>query len=152
MKRKKFTERELALLEANPFTAGVSATTIRFTLAFKNFVMGQVNNQIPVLDIMRKAGYDIEILGESRCYNIIARIKVEAESKEGLQEPKITASKFEQDREKDKNTDKAIKELQEEVIRLNQMLDVLKKTVSVDRMTETEYQAYLAQVLQDDML
>jgi len=129
MKRKRnpFTPEQQAILAANPFTASVTEYQIRFTLAFKQFVLKERERfGTPRKEIFLKAGYDPEMLGKDRLNRIVDNIYREASSEQGLRETpakKLTEKDLEHE-----NMRKAIRQLQEEVVRLNQTVEFLKKT------------------------
>ena len=121
-----FTKEQRESLEANPFTLSVNDYQIRFTVEFKKYLLAErEKNHTPWADIFRKAGYSPEILGQKRIDGIIRNIRHEAVSPKGLHE---TASKKNKDIDTEKQqTQKAIRDLQEEVIRLQQQIEFLKK-------------------------
>lgn len=121
-----FTKEQKEVLERNPFTLSVNDYQIRFTLEFKKFLLSErENNRTPWKEIFRKAGYDSDIFTKSRMDAIVRNIRKEAQSPKGLHE--TTSSKVLQKDDERKQTKKAIKELQEEVIRLQQQIEFLKK-------------------------
>ena len=129
MKRKRnpFTPEQQEILAANPFTVSVTEYTIRFTLAFKRFVLAERERYgTSRKDIFLKAGYDPEILGKDRINRFVDNLLKEAASEQGLRETaprKLTEKDLEQE-----NMRKAIRQLQDEVVRLNQTVAFLKKT------------------------
>lgn len=121
-----FTKEQKEVLERNPFTLSVNDYQIRFTLEFKKFLLSErEKNRTPWKEIFRKAGYDSDIFTKSRMDAIVRNIRKEAQSPKGLHE--TTSSKVLQKDDERKQTKKAIKELQEEVIRLQQQIEFLKK-------------------------
>ena len=130
MKRIKvpFTPEQMAALAANPYTLSVNEYQIRFTVPFKEFLLSErAAHGTPWKEIFRKAGYNPDVLGKTRIDKIISSIRKEASSERGLHE---TAAR---DQFADKDLDKqqlrtAVRDLQEEVVRLKQMVEFLKKT------------------------
>lgn len=120
---KHYTEEQQAELQSNPYTAYVTECTIKFTKAFKEFVLKELEKGTKRKDIFKKAGYRIELFTLSQYASQIRSIRLEAASKEGLKETKLPAkeSRAKQDR-------KRIRELEERVIYLEQAVDFLKKT------------------------
>lgn len=136
-KRKLFTEQEIEILKQNPFTASVSESQIRFTVEFKKFLLSdREKNGTPWKEVFRKAGYDPEVLGKNRIERAVERIREEAASPRGLRE---TVAKNHYSKANERvQTKKAIRQLQEEVLRLQQQIDFLKKTQMLDILDETE--------------
>lgn len=137
MTRKLFTETEQEILRRNPFTLQVTENQIRFTVEFKKFLLEErEKNGTTFKNIFRKAGYDPEILGESRIVRISEQVRKEAQSPKGLHE---TISKNYYTKENERvQTQKAIKQLQEEVLRLQQQVEFLKKTQMLRVLDENE--------------
>lgn len=133
--KKKFTEEEMKLLLSNPYTARVTPCTIKFTLDFKKFVIKEVEHNTRLKDIYIKAGYNPDLLGYSRMDHQVRMIRKEAASPEGLKpvedhrEEQIQAFAS-QDLSK-VSSEKAVKKLQDEVIKLEQEIEFLKKILSL---------------------
>ena len=121
-----FTKEQKETLEANPFTLSVNDYQIRFTVEFKKYLLAErEKNGTPWKEVFRKAGYNPEMLGQKRMEAIVRNIRSEADSPKGIHE---TASKRSLDEDlEQKRTQKAIRDLQEEVIRLQQQVEFLKK-------------------------
>ena len=135
--RKQFTEQQIEILKQNPFTASVSEKQIRFTVEFKRFLLSErEKNGTQWKCIFQKAGYNPDILGESRILRIVDRVRTEAASPKGLHE---TAAKNHYSKENERvQTQKAIRQLQEEVLRLQQQIEFLKKTQMLNVLDENE--------------
>lgn len=137
MPRKKcFTEEQVIALKANPFTHSVSQYKISFTVEFKEFLYAQTKvSGMTAAKIFSAAGYDVSMFSKGQINAIRLRIIKEAESENGFtaygrSEKEKAAAFAAQDLSK-KKTDKAIRELQEQVIRLQQQIEFLKKISSV---------------------
>lgn len=132
-----FTPKQKEALDANPFTLSVNDYQIRFTIEFKKYLLAErEKNGTPWKVIFQKAGYDPEILGTKRMEAIIRRIRDEAASVQGFRETvsqKTKSRDFEQ-----KNSQKAIQELQTEVIHLQQQIEFLKKIQMLKVLEENE--------------
>lgn len=132
-----FTPEQREILQANPFTLYVDDRQIRFTLEFKQYMLVErEKNGTPWKEVFRKAGYDPEILGEARITKAVSSVRKEAASERGLHE---TSSKKRlikiDEKQKDK---KAIRDLQQEVIRLRQEIEFLKKIQMLDVLKEND--------------
>ena len=124
-----YTEEEIRHLAGNPYTCSVTKTGIRFTLDFKEFVMREVKAGNTSVKIFKKAGYDPETIGTKRIYSFVKHIKEEAASPNGLRpttEYKKMKAFAAKQLEKEKES-AAIKELQEQVVYLEQQVAFLKK-------------------------
>ena len=64
--KKPFTPEEQQQLAANPYTYKVTATTIAFTVEFKELFYRKRTEGIAIKDIFISLGYDPAILGQSR--------------------------------------------------------------------------------------
>lgn len=123
-----FTPDEKAALAANPYTLSVTETQIRFTVAFKEYLLKEREaHGTTWKEIFRKAGYDPDVLGKSRIEKITANIRREAASERGLHE--TAARKKLSDRNLDEQHWRtAFRDLEQEVVRQGQMIEFLKKT------------------------
>ena len=120
-----FTPQEKIELEANPYTFRVTDTTIHYTLAFKKYVLANVNKPgMTVKKLFENAGYRTDLFTDNSMRKAIARFKREAESEGGLQEPTLPKKTSKQKAGKDSQ----IKELEQRIVILEQQLDFLKKT------------------------
>ena len=120
-----FTDEERAELLSNPYTARVSDCRVTFTLAFKRFALSEINKPgMTISKVFQKAGYRPELLTDRLKRSVISRIRAEAASESGLQEPKpvrrTTSAR--------KRTSTQVKELEERVLILEQQIDFLKKS------------------------
>lgn len=132
-----FTPQQIEELKNNPFTLFVNESQIRFTVEFKKFLLAErEKNHTPWKDIFCKAGYSPETLGIDRMYAAVKNIRKEAASPQGLHET-ISKKKLEKENERIQ-TQKAIRQLQEEVIRLQQQIEFLKKIQMLKVLEENE--------------
>lgn len=130
MKPSSFTAAQIVALRENPYTFSVKGVKIVYTLEFKEYVMSEVAKGQTSVNIFRSAGYDPEVLGKTRIYDFVKRLKKEAASPEGLKEPRAPkrSNRLEETDLSKQKTSAAIRELQEQVIYLQQELEFLKKT------------------------
>lgn len=135
MSKKVFTEEEMKQLLSNPYTARVTPHILLHTLEFKKFYMKEHEAGTTVIEIYRKAGYEPEMLGISRIKRKGYMIQKEAASVDGLkpvsdQREAQLAALAKADLSKEA-TEKAIAELQAEVLRQGQEIEFLKKILSL---------------------
>lgn len=121
-----FTDEEKAEYLNNPYTAKVTDCRVFFTLAFKQFVLKEIDKPgMTAEKVFAKAGYRKEIFTPNVRRYIIQMIRKEAASPEGLQEPP-PAPKEKCVRKKHHETE--FRELQERVSILEQQIEFLKKS------------------------
>jgi len=80
MSTKKFTEEEIAILAANPFTYSVTETQISYTRAFKEHFWSEYQKRKGPTQIFRESGYDPKILGYSRITGFQQTMRRDVES------------------------------------------------------------------------
>ena len=122
-----FTEAEKAELLSNPYTFRVTDTSVKFTLAFKKYVMDNIDKPcMTSRKLFEAAGYKDAIINYHMRRNAIERFRREAASKTGLTEPKIPRRAISQ--AKKKHTETEYKELEKRVELLEQQIEFLKKS------------------------
>ena len=123
-----FTEEQISDLAANPYTLSVDRNMIRFTVDFKSYLLQEIEKPgVTLKKAFINAGYDPDVLGPYRIQSIIYNIRKEAESPKGLHETGRSKSQLVKEDFTRKQMKTAIKELQEEVVRLQQQVEFLKK-------------------------
>ena len=137
MTKQRFTQEEMKILRQNPYVVSVCSTKITYSLAFKKFAIEQARNGMKSPKIFQAAGFDPEMLGRPRMYAALKSFKAEAASPEGLREPRGKSREeklaaFAKDELSKKQTKKAIRELQNKVVHLEQQIEFLKKIQSLD--------------------
>ena len=123
--RHHFTDEERAELLSNPYTFCVSDCKVVFTLAFKQFVLREIDQPgMTFAKIFQKAGYRRELFSDAQRQYTVKAIRLEAASEEGLLEPNPVRKKL----PVKKHTSTQIKELEERIMILEQQIDFLKKS------------------------
>ena len=103
-----FTDEEKAELLSNPFTAYVTDTRVRFTLAFKKFLLKELDKPgMTLRQAFRNAGY-----------------REEAASPQGLQEP----APCKESHSDKKHHQTQIREMELRIRKLEQQVEFLKKS------------------------
>ena len=69
MKRNPFTPEQIKLLEANPYTYRVTEHRLTLTVEAKQEILKMKEEGLPACQIVKKLGYDLDIIGESRAYS-----------------------------------------------------------------------------------
>ncbi len=123
-----FTEEQILDLTANPYTLFVDRNMIRFTVEFKRYLLKEIEKPgITFKKAFINAGYDPSVLGDQRIPSIIKNIRKEAKSPKGLHETGRSKAELVKEDLTKKQMKTAIRELQEEVVRLQQQVEFLKK-------------------------
>lgn len=131
-----FTTEERNELLSNPFTLYISESNfVKFTFEFKQFVWQEVQNGLKPKQIFEKAGYNYKLIGNARGQRYVYRVRDEGNSKTGLIDntPKVTNKGLTK-----KQSQAAIKELQDRVLYLEAQIDFLKKIAQMEKMHELE--------------
>lgn len=131
MSKKLFTDEEVAILAANPYTFSVTNSQISYTREFKQLFWSDYQNRLGPTEIFRKYGYDPEILGRARITGFQQTLKKDVER--GLvfcDGPRPTGMRQELAAEKTPY-EQTIREMQHRIDYLEQEMDFLKKISSV---------------------
>ncbi len=120
-----FTEEERAELLSNPYTARVTECMVVFTLAFKQLVVDNIDLPgMTAQKVFRMAGYSDGLFSPGVRRYIVAAIRKEAASEQGLREPPQRKSC----KHRKKHSETEFRELQERVTILEQQINFLKKS------------------------
>ncbi len=131
--KKLFTPEEIKKIEMNSYVIKATPSAIYYSLEFKELALAQMKSGKKSTQIFCEAGFDVELLGRKRVYSAIDKFKEQAASPKGLTEIGRKKDKIETvDLSKEK-TDKAISELQDEVIHLKRQIEFLKKISMMDQ-------------------
>lgn len=133
MKETVFTQEEIEILKANPYTLSVTKYSIRFTLAFKQTLWLRRQAGDRIHNIFTDLGYDMDIIGLKRAKSISTRIRNEALSPDGLHEnnnrpklhPEFTTFQ-------NMPYDEAMIRMQHELLYMRQELEFIKKIIKTD--------------------
>lgn len=120
-----FTNEEKAELLSNPYTSYVSNCRVYYSLAFKKLVIDNIDKEgMNSTRIFRLAGYRDDMFSHDYRKRVVKRIRMEAETPEGLQEPVLPKKK----EVKRKRSETEFRELEKRVLVLEQQLEFLKKS------------------------
>lgn len=133
MSTKKFTPEEVTLLMNNPNIVNATSTSLTYSLSFKQKAIDSSHNGMTSTKFFASEGLDPAILGKPRIYAAMKAFKKEAATPEGLREArgKSKEARMEAFAKEDlakKQTQTAIRELQNKVVHLEQQIEFLKKT------------------------
>lgn len=138
MTNKRFTPEEVKIIQQNPYVVSVCSTRITYSLAFKHFAIEQATKGLRSTEIFQKAGFDPDMMGRPRMVAALKAFKREAASAAGLHEPRGKSrqerlAQFAKEDLSQKQTRRAIRELQDKVIELEQTIEFLKKIQSIEK-------------------
>ena len=120
-----FTDEEKAELLSNPFTAYVTDTRVRFTLAFKKFLLKELDKPgMTLRQAFRNAGYRDELLSPRVRELAARRFREEAASPQGLKEP----APHKENQSDKKHQQTQIREMELRIRKLEQQIEFLKKS------------------------
>lgn len=129
--KKKFTEREIRALQANPYTLSVTENRISFTVDAKKKLLEMYGVGKSMRQSVIELGYDPEVLGHGRLKSIIKNIQAEAESENGLHQGYVRQAKRKQLSTEELNAlgtdDASVIKLKNEVVYLRAEVEFLKK-------------------------
>ena len=132
-----FTDEEMAILKANPFTSKVDRRRIWFTLEFQNLFLSRYEAGDTATEIFTDLGYDISILGPNRVYGFPRRLYDRIGSGRELTE---VHSPHNATVQKPVNVDyntmpsqTAVSSMQRELTYLRQQVEFLKKITELDK-------------------
>lgn len=128
---KYFSEEEIRILEANPYTKKISSSTITYTQEFREFFISEYENGNAPTNILRKAGFDPKIFGKERIHSMCCNIRRMAAREEGV----VDTRKGRSGRpiEKDLTQEEQLKRLKQKVKYLEQENSFLKKIRFLDK-------------------
>lgn len=131
----RFTDEEVEILKANPFTSKVDHRHIWFTLEFQNIFLSRYEAGDTAIEIFTTLGYDVSILGPNRVYGFPRRLYDRLGSGRELIEYNGT-SKAPEPLNVDYNTmpsQQAVSSMQRELTYLRQQVEFLKKITELDK-------------------
>lgn len=133
MSIQKFTPEEVALLMENPNIINATQASLTYSLSFKQRAIDSVSKGMTSTKFFASEGLDPTVLGKARIYSAMKSFKREAASPEGLREArgKSKEARMEAFAKEDlakKQTQTAIRELQDKIVHLEQQIEFLKKT------------------------
>lgn len=134
-KLSRFTDAEVELLKANPFTSKVDHRHIWFTLEFQNIFLARYEAGDTATEIFTSLGYDVSILGPNRVYGFSRRLYDRLGSGRELTE-RHSNSKAPEPMNVDYNTmpsQQAVSAMQRELTYLRQQVEFLKKITELDK-------------------
>ena len=128
------TQEQIQALSPNQYTEFVSKSTVRYTAEFKQLFLDSMEQGKSARKIFSDAGYDPDILGESRMKSFAHRVRKEAASDTGLhsgyKEMKLHPDLADYS---SMPADEAMSRMQNEILYLHQELEFIKKIIELGR-------------------
>ena len=129
-----FTKEQIQLFASNPYTAYVSESVISYTAEFKEFFVESLKKGLMPREIFEAAGYDPNILGNSRVKTFTCRVRKQAAL--GQEFRSCRKPRHRHPDIADYETmpaSEAFRRMQNEILYLHQELEFLKKIISLGR-------------------
>ena len=135
--KKLFTPEEIAAFDANPYTAKVSETQIKFTDDFRDDFWRLYLTEMPIKEIFIDLGYDPDVLGTKRIdgfvYNLRKRFLTN-EQRANAQSRSCTTKRPPANLNySEMKSNDAIRAMQTELQYLRQEVEFLKKLYALER-------------------
>lgn len=128
----RFTDEQISILEANPYTLRVTACQISFTKEFKELFWADYQNRMTPHSIFKKYGYDLEILGRNRITGFQQCLKKDVKAGipfyEGARPRGLKKELMSPD--DPSSSSELVKDMQHRLEYLEQEMDFLKKIIS----------------------
>ena len=132
MSKKLFTEEELTILRANPYTYTVSASQISYTKEFKELFWNDYKStRMTPREIFKKYNYDPDILGGNRITGFQQTLRKEVEQGLAFYDgPRPAGSRELLSMDNQEVSPETIRQLQHKISYLEQEIEFLKKISS----------------------
>ena len=129
---KKYTQKQIKELKANPYTLQVSDKRIFFTIEFKKVFWTKYQSGMSPRAIFKELNYNLDYFGQKQIDSIVQRVKKEAlagEFTEGYQRYKRMKIK----EPELLNPEQTLQQMQHEMLYLRQEVEFLKKVLKKDK-------------------
>ena len=129
---KKYTQKQIEELKANPYTLQVSDKRIFFTIEFKKVFWTKYQAGMSPRAIFKELNYNLDYFGQKQIDSIVQRVKKEAlagEFTEGYQRYKRMKIK----EPELLNSEQVLQQMQHEMLYLRQEVEFLKKVLKKDK-------------------
>ena len=129
---KKYTQKQIKELKANPYTLQVDDKRIFFTIEFKKVFWTKYQSGMSPRAIFKELNYNLDYFGQKQIDSIVQRVKKEAlagEFTEGYQRYKRMKIK----EPELSNPEQALQQMQHEMLYLRQEVEFLKKVLKKDK-------------------
>ena len=129
---KKYTQKQIKELKANPYTLQVDDKRIFFTIEFKKIFWTKYQAGMSPRVIFKELNYNLDYFGQKQIDSIVQRVKKEAlvgEFTEGYQRSKRMKIK----EPELSNPEQTLQQMQHEMLYLRQEVEFLKKVLKKEK-------------------
>ena len=134
------SRREVEELRRNPYIAGVTATTVRFTEEFKKLAYGKKRQGVPVAETMRKCGIDPEVLGASRVDGFSYTLNKRARKENGFSDGRSENCRHPA-RTGEETVEQRVRRLENELAYTRQEVEFLKKLQAANMEAQKQWES-----------
>lgn len=131
MSRHVFTDEQIKELNNNPYVISVTPKYVNYSEEFKKLFLKDYNDGMSPIDIFKKYGFDLDLLGAKRRHNFVKRIKRQSQRLDGFKDMRKVNSG--RPRTKDLTSEERIAQLNHKIDILKQENDFLKRVRSINR-------------------
>lgn len=125
---KKYTQKQIKELKANPYTLQVNDKRIFFTIEFKKIFWKKYQAGMSPRSIFKELDYNLDYFGQKQIDSIVQRVKKEALAGE-FTEGYSRINRIKINEPSSDITPQNIKQMQNELLYLKQEVDFLKKVL-----------------------
>lgn len=126
-----FTDEQVEILRKNKYVKNVSNKSITYDVPFKEYFIAEYENGVPPSTIFRNAGFDTNILGQSRIHAFAQRCKAQSVRIDGFKDKREDGTG--RPSTKDKTTEELLELANHKIKVLRQENDFLKRITSLNR-------------------
>lgn len=129
---KKYTQKQIKELKANPYTLQVNDKRIFFTIEFKKIFWKKYQAGMSPRSIFKELDYNLDYFGQKQIDSIVQRVKKEALAGE-FTEGYSRINRVKINEPSSDITPQNIKQMQNELLYLRQEVDFLKKVLKEEQ-------------------
>lgn len=126
-----FTDEQVEILRQNKYVKNVSNKSITYDVSFKEYFIAEYESGVPPTTIFRNAGFDTDILGQSRITAFTQRCKAQSVRIDGFKDKREDGTG--RPSTKDKTAEELLEIANQKIKVLRQENDFLKRITSLNR-------------------
>lgn len=132
MAKKTLNAEEIAKLRNSPYIASVLSGRITFTPEFKRLAYEQMSCGKSIHKVLEEHGINPEILGESRIWGLVQKLRANADRAEGFADLRVRNKRKPAKESKEQTLATKVEELEHELAYMRQEVEFLKKIHMAD--------------------
>ena len=132
MAKKPLSAEEIAKLRGSPYIAGIIGNKITFTPEFKRIAYDQITNGKTMREVFEGHGIDPKILGNSRVWGFVEKLRAKAGREEGFTDLRTQNSRKPAKGTKEQTLAAKVEQLEHELAYTRQEVEFLKKIHTAD--------------------